>query len=62
MIPLCAGWFGEINEDFEKVIVTLAREASAGEDGMAVSPLVNTDRKGGRSQSCCNSSSELLEW
>ena len=47
MIPLCAGWFGEINEDFEKVIGTLAREAAAGEDGMAVSPLVNTDRKGG---------------
>ena len=47
MIPLCAGWFGEINEDFEKVILTMAREAAAGEDGMAVSPLVNTDRKGG---------------
>ena len=47
MIPLCAGWFGEINEDFEKVIVTLAREAAAIEDGMALSPLVNTDRKGG---------------
>ena len=47
VVPLCAGWFGEINEDFEKVIVTLAREAAAGEDGMAVSPLVNTDKKGG---------------
>ena len=47
MIPLCAGWFGEINEDFEKVIVALAREAAAGEDGMAVSPLVNINRKGG---------------
>ena len=29
VIPLCAGWFGEINEDFEKVIVALAREAAA---------------------------------
>ena len=29
------------------MIRTLAREAAAGEDGMAVSPLVNTDRKGG---------------
>ena len=47
VIPLCAGWFGEINEDFENVILTMAREAAAGEDGMAVSPLVNTDRKGG---------------
>ena len=47
MIPLCAGWFGEINEDFEKVIRTLAKEAAAGQDGMAVSPLINTDRKGG---------------
>ena len=47
VIPLCAGWFGEINEDFEKVILTMAREAAAGEDGMTVSPLVNTDRKGG---------------
>ena len=32
VVPLCAGWFGEINKDFEKVIVTLAREAAAGED------------------------------
>ena len=47
VIPLCAGWFGEINEDFEKVITALAKEAAAGEDGMTVSPLVNTDRKGG---------------
>ena len=47
VIPLCAGWFGEINEDFEKVILTMAREAAAGEDGMALSPLVNTDIKGG---------------
>jgi len=47
VIPLCAGWFGEINEDFEKVIVSLAKEAAAGEDGMTVSPLLNMDRKGG---------------
>ena len=47
VIPLCAGWFGETNEDFEKVIRTLAKEAAAGQDGMAVSPLINTDRKGG---------------
>ena len=47
VIPLCAGWFGEINEDFDKIIYTLAREAASGENGMTVSPLINTDRKGG---------------
>ena len=30
VIPLCAGWFGKINDDFEKVIRTLAKEAAAG--------------------------------
>ena len=29
------------------MIATLAREAAAGEDGMAVSPLINADKKGG---------------
>ena len=47
VIPLCAGWFGEIGGDFEKVIRLLAREATASDDGMTISPLVNTDRKGG---------------
>ena len=46
-IPICAGWFGEINEDFKKTIKVLAREADAGGDGTNISPLVNTDRKGG---------------
>ena len=44
---MCAEWFGEINEDFNKTIKTLAREAAAGMDCMSASPLVNTDRKGG---------------
>jgi hypothetical protein len=47
VIPICAGWFGEIGEDFEKVIRILAREAASGDDGMTISPLVNTDKKGG---------------
>ena len=47
VIPMCTGWFGEINGDFDKTIKILAREAAAGIDGMSVSPLVNTDRKGG---------------
>ena len=47
VIPICCGAFGEINEDFNKTIKTLAREAASGEDGATISPLVNTDRKGG---------------
>ena len=46
-LPLCAGGFGEIGEDFDKVITRLAREAAAGDHGLRISPLVNTDRKGG---------------
>ena len=30
----------------EKIIKLLAREATSGDDGMSISPLVNTDRKG----------------
>eukprot|EP00956_Cyclotella_meneghiniana_P017394 scaffold28306_cov69-Cyclotella_meneghiniana.AAC.3 len=47
VIPLVVGPFGEVNKDFEKVLKTLARLAAAGEDGMSISPLRNTDRKGG---------------
>ena len=47
IIPLVSGWFGELGEDFEKVIKRLAREAAAGDDGITISPLRNTDRKGG---------------
>ena len=47
VIPLCFGAFGETNEDLDKIIRRLAREAASGDDGMTISPLVNTDRKGG---------------
>ncbi|KAL9183104.1 hypothetical protein ACHAXT_004891 [Thalassiosira profunda] len=47
VIPLVAGWFGEVNKDFEKVIKVLARHAAASDDGLTISPLINTDRKGG---------------
>ena len=47
VIPLCAGAVGEIGEDFSKILKTLARMAAASNDGLAVSPLVNSDRKGG---------------
>ena len=47
MIPIVAGWFAEIGRDFSKIIRTLAREAAASVDGLASSPLVSMDRKGG---------------
>ena len=47
VISLVSGWFGELGEDFEKVIKRLTREAAAGDDGITISPLRNTDRKGG---------------
>jgi len=47
VIPLTAGWFGETGKDFNAVSKLLAREAATGNNGMIVSPLVNTNRKGG---------------
>ena len=45
VIPMCAGWFGEIGKDFAQVVKILAREAASGDHGMTILPLVNTDRK-----------------
>jgi hypothetical protein len=45
IIPLCFGAFGEVNEDLDKVTQCLAREAASTEEGLTISPLVNTDRK-----------------
>ena len=47
VIPICAGWFGEIVKDFEENIKLVEREAASGDDGMTMSWLVNIDRKGG---------------
>ena len=47
VLAACAGWFGEINTDFDKIIRQLARKAAAGDHGLRISPLVNNDRKGG---------------
>lgn len=47
VIPVTAGWFGEIGEDFATIIKTIAREAASDECGMTISPLINLDRKGG---------------
>ena len=47
VIPICSpGWVGEIGEDFNEVITRIIREVASGDDGMTISPLVNTDRKG----------------
>ena len=47
IIPLVAGYFGDLGTDFEKTIRTVAWKASGTIDGLEISPLVNTDRKGG---------------
>ena len=47
VIPLVAGWFGEIGRDFEKTLVVLAKEAAASDFGRTLSPLANTEKKGG---------------
>ena len=47
VIPVVVGAFGEVNKDFEKMLRTLAKLASSGEDGMSISPLRNLDKKGG---------------
>ncbi len=46
VILLCIGRYGEIKADFDKVLQQLAQEAAAGQDGLTISPLINTDRKG----------------
>ena len=50
VIPLCARWYGKCNEDLNKIICILAHEAAAGVDGVTISPLVNSNRKGGAAQ------------
>ena len=50
VIPICAGWYGKVNKDYETLITMLAWEAATGDDGMRISPLVNSDRKGGAYQ------------
>ena len=36
IIPMCAGWFGEIEQAFAQVVRILAREAVAGDHGMTI--------------------------
>ena len=63
VIPLVAGWFGEINRDFEQTIVALAKEMAASDFGRPLSPLMITEKKGGAFLIMLyNSSEEQLEF
>ena len=46
VIPLVAGWFGEINKDVEQTLATLEKETAASGFGRTLSPLFNTEKKG----------------
>ena len=61
VIPLVAGWFGEINKEFEQTMVTVAKETAASDFGRTLSPLVNTEKKEEPCPSCCSSLGEQLE-
>ncbi len=50
VMPICAGWFREVNKDYKTLISMVAREAAAGDDGVRISPLVNSDKKRGAYQ------------
>ncbi|EJK75891.1 hypothetical protein THAOC_02371 [Thalassiosira oceanica] len=47
VIPLVVGAFGESNTGLLKLLKTWARHAASGDLGATISPLANTDRKGG---------------
>jgi hypothetical protein len=47
VIPLVVDAFGDVNEAVEKVLKRVAKAAAAETDGLTISPLINTDRKGG---------------
>ena len=47
IIPLCAGWFGEVNKGMVIVLKELTRLVAAGNLGLFISLLENTDKKGG---------------
>ncbi len=50
VIPVCAGLFREVNKVYKTLITKFAQETAAGDSGMWISPLVNSDRKGGAFQ------------
>ena len=47
VIPLVVGAFGESNTGLLKLLKTWARHAASGDLGATISPLANTNRKGG---------------
>ena len=47
VVPLVIGWYGETNEGLDKLLMKLARIASNGPEAHGVSPLDNSDRRGG---------------
>ena len=47
IIPHVFGEFGDVNDGVEKLVKELVRNAVNSDDGLSVSPLVNTDMKGG---------------
>ena len=47
VIPLRAGDFEEINQEFAQVINILTWEKATGDVGLTILPLVSTDQKGG---------------
>ena len=47
VVPLVVGWYGEINKGLNKLLMKLARIAPNGPEAQGVSPLDNSDRRGG---------------
>ena len=47
IIPLVTGWYGETNGHLDQLIIKLARITANGPQAIGMSPLDNSDRKGG---------------
>ena len=64
IIPLVFGAFGDVNDGVEKLVKVLVRNVMNSDNGLSVSPLVNTDRKGGHLKSCSRNSSgiSMFHW
>ena len=61
IIPLCFCAFGEENEDLDKVIQCLAREAASTDEGLTISPLSTRIGKEEPTILCYNNTDELLQ-
>ena len=47
VVPLVIGWYGEVSEGMNKLLINLAQIASNGPEAHGVCPLDNSDRRGG---------------